>query len=127
MLEILNIEPTKTTLGVRFNPQTNVLEFVGTSYPTNPITFFQPIIEWVRNYLAQEQVPDIILEFRLKYFNTSSSTCVFKMLELFDAAYKQHKNVKVIWYYMNDDEDSLESWKSLFSDLDLPYHIIEES
>jgi len=125
--EKLEIAPTKTTLGIKFNPETRILGFEGKSYPTNPITFFQPILDWVRVFLEESVEKEITLEFRVNYFNTSSSTYLFKVLELFDAAHKQKMKVKVLWYYLNDDEDSLESGKSLLYDLDLPVYVVKEA
>lgn len=125
-MQKLKIEPTKDTLEINFDPSQNILEFSGVSYPSNPKTFFEPLIDWVEEYLLFAEKEIISLHFKITYFNTSTSTYLFKILELFVPVYEKSKNVKIIWQY-DDDEDSLESWKSLMFDIDLPFEIVKES
>ncbi len=125
-MQKLKIEPTKDTLGIHFDPFEKFLEFRGLSYPSNPKIFFEPLIDWVQDYLSYAGKENLTLYFRIKYFNTSSSTYLFKILELLVPVYEKNKNVKIIWYNNNDD-DSLESWMSLMYDIDLPFEIVNEN
>jgi hypothetical protein len=125
-MEKLEIAPTKSTLGITFDPDNHHLQFSGHSYPSNPITFFQPLIDWVENYLLFNEKENITLDFRITYFNTSSSAFIYRILELFNAIQLKHNNVKIIWHYMNDDDDSLESWKGIIADLDLTFELVND-
>lgn len=123
-MQELKIEPGKTTLGVQYDPVNHVLEFSGSSYPSNPAVFFNPLIDWVKNYISSDHNKLITLVFKLKYFNTSSSHFLFKVLEMFSDL-DDHKNrFKILYYHETGDDDSLDSWKSLIYDLDLKYEII---
>jgi len=124
-MQKLKIEPTKDTLGISFDPSKNILEFFGVSYPSDPKTFFEPIIHWVKEYLLFAGKERITLHFKMNYFNTSSSTYLFKILELLVPVSEKNKNIRIIWYY-DDDEDSLESWKSLMFDINLPFEIVRK-
>ena len=56
-------------------------------------------------------------------FNTSSSKCildVFKKLETLSGT-----EVKVNWYYEEDDEDMLEAGEDYQAIIDLPFKMIE--
>lgn len=123
-MKAINIEPGKATLGVVFDPVSHVLEFSGSSYPSNPVVFFDPLVSWIKEYLAQDNDHLITLVFKLKYFNTSSSNFLFKILELFSDLDKNSKKYEIIYYHENGDDDSLDSWRSLIYDLDLKYKII---
>ena len=60
---------------------------------------------------------------QLEYFNTSSSKCildVFKKLETLSGT-----EVKVNWYYEEDDEDMLEAGEDYQAIIDLPFKMIE--
>ncbi len=125
LIERLEIEATKTTLGIILDPYSHQLHFSGISYPTNPITFFQPILEWVDRYLAMGNKESVIIHMHMTYFNTSSSTFLFRIMERFDALNKRCGNVKVHWHYEDEDDDVLEGWKSLISELDLPFEMVK--
>ena len=123
-MKAINIEPGKATLGVIFDPVSHTLEFSGSSYPSNPVVFFEPLVNWIKAYLAQENGQLITLVFKLKYFNTSSSHFLFKILELFSDPGNNAQKYKIVYYHENGDDDSLDSWRSLIYDLDLKYKII---
>ncbi len=123
-MQKLEIAPTKTTLGICFDHELHILAFYGVSYPTNPITFFQPLIDWVEEYLLFFGDSQVTLKFELNYFNTSTSVYLFKILELFDKQHEKFNNVRILWHNINEDEDVLDAWKSLLADLDLPYNIV---
>ncbi len=122
-MQKLEIEPTKTTLGISFDPNKHLLEFYGKSYPTNPVTFFQPLINWVEKYLLFYPSENTKLLFRMEYFNTSSSTFLYKMLEMFDVHHQKFSNVEIIFECSDKEDDVIDSWKSLLEDLDLPCEI----
>ncbi len=125
-MEKLEIAPTRTTLGISFDPHKHHLQFYGQSYPSNPITFFQPLIDWVENYLLLFPKETITIDFRITYFNTSSSSFMYRILEQFYATNKQNDNVKIRWHYINEDDDCLESWRALISDIDLPFELVND-
>lgn len=122
----LVIPPTKTTLGISFDPQNHILEFSGSSYPSNPIDFFDPLIDWVASYLSETKEQAIQVCFKIYYFNTTSSNYLFRILELLNEHNAKFQNIKLQWYNLDQDDDSLDYWKSLMHNLDLPYEIIIE-
>lgn len=122
-MQKLQLAPTKTTLGIDFDPDHHILKFYGHSYPTNPVTFFQPLIAWVEEYLMFFPKEKTKLIFIMDYFNTSSSTFIFKILEMFDVHHQKFANVKLIFQCADIEDDVLDSWKSLMRDLDLPCEI----
>jgi hypothetical protein len=125
LLERIEIEATNTTLGVLFDPTSHQLFLKGVSYPSNPITFFQPLIDAVEIYLSLEDRHIFTIHLHITYFNTSSSTYLYRLMELFEKLNRRFKNVKVLWYYEDEDDDVLDAWKSLSSDLDLPLKMVK--
>ena len=71
-MENFQIEGENYIPTVNFNPESGILEISGESYHEYTIEFFQPIFEWLNQYLEQEG-KTIVFNFRMTYFNTSSS------------------------------------------------------
>ena len=109
---------------VSFDAQSGVLEISGESYHEYTIEFFQPIFEWLNNYLAEPN-RSFVFNFKMTYFNTSSSR---RFLEIFDLLenYSKNKNgkVEVNWYYKEGDLDMLESGEEYADDVDLKFNFI---
>ncbi len=123
-MENFQIEGENYIPTVNFNAEIGTLEISGESYHEYTIEFFQPIFEWLNNYLEQEG-RTIVFNFRMTYFNTSSSR---RFLEIFDLLedYKKSKNgnVTVNWYYEKDDVDMLESGEEYAEDVDLSFNLL---
>lgn len=123
-MENFQIEGENYIPTVNFNAEIGVLEISGESYHEYTIEFFQPIFEWLNTYLEQEG-RTLVFNFRMTYFNTSSSR---RFLEIFDLLedYSKSKNgnVTVNWYYEKDDVDMLESGEEYAEDVDLSFNLL---
>ena len=122
-MEHLQIEATKDTPSVDFNPETGVMALEGESYPENPIDFFSPVLNWVKQYI-EEINGALTFNIKVSYINTSSSKCMLDLLEILESYYESGGEVMVNWYYEEDDEDMEETGEELCEDLELPYEII---
>jgi hypothetical protein len=122
-MEHLQIEATKDTPSIDFNPETGVLALEGESYPENPIDFFSPVLNWVKQYI-EESDGGLTFNIKISYINTSSSKCMLDLLEILESYYESGGEVKVNWYYEEDDEDMEETGEELCEDLELPYELI---
>ncbi len=109
---------------VKLDAQTGVLSFAGESYHEYTLEFFEPIFTWLKAYTAEEG-KNVELNFRLTYFNTSSSR---RFLEIMTLLHNYHvaKGGKVVinWYYQREDVDMLESGEEYRDDIKLPFNLI---
>ena len=124
-MQKIEIPPGKTTLGVTLDPIAGLLEFAGVSYPSNPKTFFEPIIDWITEYLKDKKCSEVNIVFRITYFNTSSSVYMFKILELFDDSAPKGIKTNILCYYFQEQDDAIEAFKWLFSELDIEYQLLK--
>ncbi|MEF3306109.1 DUF1987 domain-containing protein [Paenibacillus sp. GYB003] len=119
------IAGTKSSPAVDFNPADNVLTLIGQSYPENAFKFYEPILEWLDDYLAQLSPEDeAVARFQIPYMNTSSTKCLMMLLEKLDGAYAQGKRVAVRWSCNPENEGEFECAEELKEDLSLPFDII---
>ena len=99
------------------------LSFSGKSIPENTISFFQPIFDWVDEYIKEpnEQTTFVI---KLEYFNTSSSKALIEIFRKFEKLFKSGKEVLIQWYYEQDDEDMQETGEDFRELLKIPVELI---
>lgn len=126
-MQKLKIAPTKTTFGINFDPKKSVMEFTGNSYPPNPMDFFQPLIDWAKNFLFKNPDKPVTLVFKVHYYNTTSSKYIFRILELLHEHHKKHDNINIVWHDNGQDDEFYDTWKSLLYELDLPHEVIQST
>lgn len=119
----LIIESTKYTPKIEFIAQTGKLFLSGSSYPENSVEFYQPVIDWINEYIETQDKP-MEFNFKITYFNTSTSKCFLIILEILESFHKNGGDVKVFWHFQKDDDDILESGEELFVELDVPHDYV---
>jgi hypothetical protein len=118
-MDALIIEPTKATPRVNFQPE-GELKIEGRSLPEDPFTFYNPVLNWIRNYSGNE----IVLDLRLEYMNTASSKQIFTLL----ADLKDNTSIKnhlINWHYEEGDEDALDTGKEFEQLVNIPFQFHE--
>ena len=104
-MQKFELKETATTPYVMLNAIDGVIKIEGRSIPENVIDFYQPIINWIENY-TKNPLDKTVVEFKLEYFNTSSSKRIFDIMKKVETITNQEGKVVVInWYYEEDDED----------------------
>ncbi len=119
----LVIEGTRYTPEIKFDIQKKDIKFYGSSYPENANEFYNPIYDWVENYFNEGNT-GLNVDFYLHYFSSSTTKCFMILLEILEKNHKAGNMIRVNWYYIEDDEDSLESGEKLFMEMDLNYKIV---
>ena len=122
-MDNLKITKTKYTMGINFNKDTGTLDMAGSSYPENALEFFNPIISWIKKYIAEVK-KGIVMNIRLNYLNTSSTKCILDIFEIFEQYHQAGGEVKINWYYAEDDEDIMETGEELGEDFNFPMDFI---
>lgn len=122
-MENLKIEGTKTKPFVDCNAETGKLLIGGESYPENAIEFYKKIQDWIQEYLSQNKDKEVEFNFKMVYFNTSSSKAILDILDILERHHQKGGKIKVIWQYEEDDEDIQESGEEFADGLTLPYEI----
>lgn len=103
-MEKLLIEPTNYTPKVEFDPQSGILFLEGKSLPENVLSFYQPIIDWIENYIVEAKNETKVI-CNLDYINTTSSKLILDILIKLKKLETRGKSAKVEWHYDEDDED----------------------
>ncbi|PWJ44700.1 DUF1987 domain-containing protein [Sediminitomix flava] len=123
-MENFHIESSTYIPRIDFDANTNVLEIEGESYHEYTIEFFQPVFEWLKEYLSSPE-REITFNFKMSYFNTSSSRRFLEILTMLED-YQTDSNGKVTinWYYEESDIDMLESGEEYADDVNIKFNLI---
>ena len=92
----------------------------GRSLPENPLKMYEPIFEWAEKFDKEE----ILLNFKLEYFNTASSKQIFNLIKSL-VENPNIKTVKVKWHYEEGDYDSKETGEHFSHLFKIPFEFIE--
>lgn len=105
-MERFDIQSTQKYMPtVVLDPESGVLELIGQCYMEHTDQFFQPIFEWLEEYLLTDHTL-VSLNIKLSYFNTSAVKCIWEFLNRL-AKYNKNRQqeVAVNWYYDEDDDN----------------------
>jgi hypothetical protein len=126
-MEPLLYGATEETPGINFDKQNNKFLMFGKSFPEESKKYFMPIILWLEEYVKNPN-ERTIFEFRLDYYNSSTSTVLLEILYILERIPKKGKEIKVIWNYIDIDDDMLDSGKEYAKMVNIPFEFnaIEE-
>ena len=123
-MENLVLEGSAKTPSIKFDAANGVLELKGRSIPENSVEFYKPLNEWIDTYGGSPQ-PNTILDMKLEYFNTSSSKCILDLFKQLEGLNGKGTEVKVNWYFEEDDEDMEEAGEDYQAIIGLEFKMIE--
>lgn len=124
-MKSLIIQEDKYTPYISFDVDSNQFEIAGESYSEYTLQFFEPVLEWLNQYLSKNDRP-ITFSFRMTYYNTSTSRRFFEILKTLEDFY-QHSNaaLNVNWFANSNDMDMIEAGEDYQEDFsNLPFNIL---
>ena len=125
-MEPLRIQATVKTPEVLFDPANEVFEIKGKSVPDDAEEFYHDILEWVEDYVSNPK-ENTIFKIDLEYFNISSSKRILFLFYKLNELKEKGKDIKVIWYYNEDDEDMFEVGQDYAFMVKIPFEFISYS
>ena len=123
-MEPLILAATDDTPEVHLDAGAGKFEFSGKSLPEDVTTFYQPIFDWMDSYFESPNDESIFV-FKMTYFNTASSKVILDVLMKLEEAVEDGKDVKVKWYFEEDDEDMEEAGEEYSEIVEVPFEFIE--
>ena len=108
-MDALHIEANEDTPKIYFEPDVEIFLLEGKSLPENAIDFYQPVFDWAQIFFHEKNVPsNIVINFKLDYFNTASSKQIAKLLRIIEES-PSSENVVIKWFYDEEDTDMLKA------------------
>jgi hypothetical protein len=100
----LFIEETFQSPRVTIDPENNIFEIRGNSFPNNAFRLYSPVVEWLDEYAAKPN-KETVFVFRISYQNSSSRKMFNEILKRLERMMENGHNVRIDWYYDQGDED----------------------
>jgi hypothetical protein len=122
-MEALDIRATNDTPKVLLDPENDIFEISGRSLPEDVVSFYQPVLDWLEEY-KDEARDNTEFVFKYIYFNTATSKLVQDILFKLEEIKQTGKDVHVMWFYEQDDEDMLDLGEEFSENVEIPFEII---
>ena len=122
-MEELRISPTKNTPEIILNPE-GVIRIKGRSIHENVTDLFEPVEEWVSEYII-DPAELTVVDLNLEYFNSASAKVFIHILQKITYVTLKHKKFIFNWYYEEGDDDILERGEYFASVLDVKFNFIK--
>ena len=103
---------------VKLNAANGQCEISGESYLEDTDEFYNNIINWLETFITEVKKP-LTFNFRLTYFNTSSSRSILNVLRVLKRYEEKGGSATVNWYYPEDDESIAEEAEDYMKDTGL--------
>ncbi len=123
-MKLLSLEGSNITPDINFDAETGKLYLKGRSIPENALEFYQPVFEWLDEYLQSPNSKTVVYV-QFDYFNTSSSKCILDVLKRVDKVDDAGYDVLIKWYYDENDEDMMEAGEDYAALLNAPFELLE--
>lgn len=120
-MEFITIEPTSATPLFSYNPATTTLCIIGESYPENSFDFYAPVLSWLKASL--NELPGLTLDIAITYMNSSSTKCVFDLLDVMEDAFGRGVKTAIIWRYDLENPRSYEMAEDFREEVTFPFTI----
>jgi hypothetical protein len=112
---------------VDFYANDGVCELSGESFLEETAKFYSPLLDWIKEFIYEVKKP-ITFNFKLTYFNTSTSKWILNILNVLKRYEENGGNVFVNWYYHEDDIDMQDDIEDYIIDtgLQINLHVFED-
>jgi hypothetical protein len=122
-MEALVHEATPETPSVILDKEKNQFKMEGKSFPEEARSFYQPIIEWLKDYIKDPN-EKTSFNINMEYYNTASSKMILEVLKVLKDLHKNGGEVEILWHYPEDDEDMLEAGEDYEEILQIPFKYV---
>ncbi len=123
-MEKLTIEGSSNTPEINFDPNSGELQLSGNSYFHDSPALFEKLIRWIQKYSPTEKNQPS-LHIHLDYIDSSSKKGLVEFLKVYVERFSKSGG-KVIWHYLQDDTDMLETGKDFSKFLGMDFGFVEE-
>jgi hypothetical protein len=125
MMTELIIEKTPKTPQIDLNQLTGDLTFSGKSIPENAAKLYEPVINWVTEYILNAK-PTTNLRLNLEYYNTASSIWLTKLLKVLIRINEPDCTLIIHLYLPVEDYDEIDDFDDI-KDTFMPISNIDSS
>jgi hypothetical protein len=125
----LVIEPESNSPKVVLDADKKIYLISGESRPPDVREFYDPVIEWLREYsmqLPEKKHESLNFNFDFEYFNSSSGKSILDILKILAGMRSKGIELSVMWHFEKEDFDMYEAGKEISAIVKLPFEFVEK-
>ncbi len=122
-MDIISYNESGYLPGIILDKERGIYTMSGKACPEDPVEFYQPIFDWLDNYIENPS-DEMIFQFKMIYYNTATSKVLMMILQKLEEVADNGTPVKVKWYYPEDDEDMFEAGEDYSEMVELDFELI---
>jgi len=103
-MDKLYFKGTEETPTIIFDKNKPEFLVEGKSFMEDVQAYYEPVISWLEAY-KKDPNPLTEVTFKVEYINTASSKMFLDILSELNDIHLDGKEVKILWYFFEDDED----------------------
>jgi hypothetical protein len=131
-MKIIDIKKTERTPEITLDAKEKIFEIKGKCLPENIVDFDAMVTEKLRVYLTEcfENQNDCAegnpfkVNLKLAYFNSAAAKFIADILMLVNEFIKKEKNIKIYWYFQEEDDDMQEAGEEFTEMLEIPMNFV---
>ncbi|MDA3893503.1 MAG: DUF1987 domain-containing protein [Salinivirgaceae bacterium] len=120
----LVLDKTEDTPEIILDKTGKQFSFSGNSIPEHTKKFYHPVFDWIEKYVTDPN-EETIVNFKMTYFNTSSTKSILDIMIEFKNLAKSGKMLIINWYFPEEDEDMLEAGEGFSKMVRYPFNFIK--
>ncbi len=109
--------------GILLDKESGTFRISGTSCPEDAVEFYDPIFKWFDEYL-ENPLKSTVMDFKMSYFNSVSAKIFLMIMTKLEDLSESGYDVKVRWFYNEEDEDLEEAGEEFDNITDLEFELI---
>ncbi len=122
-MEIIRIEKTNNTPSIFIDEANMLCRIEGASFPEDAHEIYQHVLDWLDRIKNQIDTK-LVVEFDYDFLNSISHKKVWQILHELKNMQKNGKEVAVVWFYEENDEDIMEAGEDLAELMNIPFELI---
>ena len=116
----LIIDETPNTPKVYFSQSDGILEIMGKSIPEKPDDFYNPLMDWIKQYF-ENPAEFTLIKINFEYINSSSTKHVLLLIRSIKQYNERGIECRVDWYYEEDDVPMLNMGRHFMNSTGVPF------
>jgi hypothetical protein len=121
--ELVDIPARVDSPRILLDTYNSIFLIEGPSYPEDALEVYEIVLSWISQNNYQFDHP-LNCEFNFQVLSSASRKLILEILVELEKAHNRNKNIRILWYYNQEDDDMKEAGEDLMTNVDLPFDII---
>ena len=121
-MDPLIFQLTDSTPAVYLDKTTGKFEISGRSLPEEALAFYQPVLEWINNYI-NEPNKNTTFVFKMDYINSASIRALNDILNVLEKLFLKGHDVSIEWKFNFEDNELRDTGEEFAEIYKMPFKL----